>query len=235
MDMISTYNRRKRKLICLLSLLSISLPGCSAEYFSRSKGDGGSAALDTLYTIESLLAHRDENEDPELYLYRHSATQGLIIDFYSRVTGDMAVTFPVLTHAEKNNITPSLAFSLAWAESRYRIRAINRNANSIDRGLFQLNSRTFPMLEEGDFYNPEINAHHGLTHLRFCLNEGGSEIVALAMYNAGTHGVIRGTPYSTLKYVAKVIGYKENLEEKFQREVLRADRVVAQSGVAGDS
>jgi len=230
-----TYIKRKRKLICLLSLLSIALLGCSVEYFSRSEGDGGSAAIDTPYTIESLLTQRDENEDLELYLYRHSATKGIVIDFYSTVTGDMAVTLPILTHAEKNNITPSLAFSLAWAESRYKIRAVNRNAGSIDRGLFQLNSRTFPVLEEGDFYNPEINARHGLAHLRFCLNEGKSEIVALAMYNAGTYGVIRGTPYSTLKYVAQLMEYKENLEDKFQREVLRADRVVTLSGIAGDS
>ena len=235
MDMIGTHNKRKRKLIFLLSLLSIALLGCSAEYFGRSEGDGESDALDTLYTIESLLAQRDENEDLELYLYRHSATKGIIIDFYSKVTGDMAVTLPILTHAEKNNITPSLAFSLAWAESRYKIRAVNRNVGSIDRGLFQLNSRTFPVLEEGDFYNPEVNAHHGLAHLRFCLNEGESEIVALAMYNAGTYGVIRGTPYSTLKYVAQVMEYKENLEDKFQREVLRVDRVVTLSWVAGDS
>jgi hypothetical protein len=232
---ISTYKKRKRKLTCLLSLLSIALLGCYPEYFSRSQGDGGSAAIDTLYTIESLLAQRDENEDLELYLYRHSATKGIIIDFYSKVTGDMAVALPILSHAEKNNITPSLAFSLAWAESRYKITAVNQNAGSIDRGLFQLNSRTFPVLAEGDFYNPEINARHGLMHLRFCLNEGKSEIVALAMYNAGTYGVIRGTPYSTLKYVAQVMEYKENLEEKFQREVLRADRVVTLSGVAGDS
>ena len=61
------------------------------------------------------------------------------------------------------------------------------------------------------------------------------EIVALAMYNAGTYGVIRGTPYSTLKYVAQVMEYKENLEDKFQREVLRVDRVVTLSWVAGDS
>ena len=235
MDMISTYNKRKRRLICLLSLVSIALLGCSAEYFSRSEGDGGSAALDTLYTIESLLAQRDENEDLGLYLYRHSKTEGIIIDFYSKVTGDMAVTLPILTYAEKNNITLSLAFSLAWVESRYKNRAVNRNADSIDRGLFQLNSKTFPVLEEGDFYNPEINARHGLAHLRFCLNEGKSEIVALAMYNAGTYGVIRGTPYSTLKYVAQVIEYKENLKDKFQREVLRADRVVTLSEVAGDS
>ncbi len=236
--MIKISYKRKWKLIPLLSLITIALIGCvllQTEYFSRSEENEESAALDTLHTIESLLAQRDENEDPELYLYRHSATKGIIIDFYSKVTGDMAVTLPVLTHAEKNNISPSLAFSLAWAESRYKIRAFNRNANSVDRGLFQLNSKTFPVLEEGDFYNPEINARHGLAHLRFCLNEGKSEIVALAMYNAGTYGVIRGTPYSTLKYVAQVIEYKENIEEKFQREMLKANRVVTLSRISGDS
>lgn len=233
--MIKISYKRKCKLIPLLSLITIALVGCPTEYFSRSEGNGESAALETLYTIESLLAQRDENEDLELYLYRHSATQSLIIDFYSKVTGDMAVTLPVLTHAEKNNISPSLAFSLVWAESRYKIKAFNRNANSVDRGLFQLNSKTFPVLEEGDFYNPEINARHGLAHLRFCLNEGKSEIVALAMYNAGTYGVIRGTPYSTLKYVAQVIEYKENIEEKFQREMLKANRVVTLNGIAADS
>jgi hypothetical protein len=53
--------------------------------------------------------------------------------------------------------------------------------------------------------------------LRFCLNEGKSELVALAMYNAGTRGVRTGTPYTTLTYVAKVLEQREHFEEQFER------------------
>jgi soluble lytic murein transglycosylase-like protein len=106
---------------------------------------------------------------------------------------------------------------LAWAESSFHVRALNRNSNSIDRGLFQLNSRTFPYLGEEQFYNPWINAEYGLAHFRYCLETGKSEVVALAMYNAGISGVRRGTPYSTLHYVAKILDKEESLFESFEK------------------
>jgi len=105
----------------------------------------------------------------------------------------------------------------------------------VDRGLFQLNSRTFAFLSEEQLYTPEINARYGLSHLRFCLDEGETELVALAMYNAGATRVRRGTPYSTLNHVAKIMEYRADLEGSFQEMLTDPGRIAAAMSPAGDS
>lgn len=162
-------------------------------------------------------------DDVELALYRNSATRPAVEWFYTRVTGSRATALAILAESDRNDIPPSLAFSLAYAESRYNVRAINTNANrSIDRGLFQLNNRTFTNLSEADFFDPEVNARHGLSHLRFCIGAAGNTVSALAMYNAGTTKVRSdNTPRTTLSYIGKIMGYKQNIEELFANEVLR--------------
>ena len=110
--------------------------------------------------------------------------------------------------------------SLAWEESRYQIKAVNKNASSIDRGLFQLNNKAFPKLTEKDFFNPETNARNGLNHLRYCIDLSGNEIAALAMYNAGTTKVRNNnTPKRTLDYVSRILNYKDGLETLFMQQV----------------
>ena len=98
---------------------------------------------------------------------------------------------------------------------------MNSNVNtSIDRGLFQLNSNSFPELTEADFFDPYISAKYGMSHLKFCLNSAGNEVSALAMYNAGT-GRVRSnkTPQSTLNYIGKIMTYQKMLESLFADEV----------------
>jgi len=168
-------------------------------------------------TISFLLSEKPEEVDPGLYLYRNKLTRSIVETFYTRVTADWEITRAILTAADANDISLPLAFSLAWAESSYRVRALNRNVNSVDRGLFQLNSRTFPNLEEEQFYDPEINSEHGLAHFRYCLETGKNEVVALAMYNAGVNRVRRGTPYSTLRYVARILDKERELMESFEQ------------------
>jgi soluble lytic murein transglycosylase-like protein len=116
-----------------------------------------------------------------------------------------------------------MAFALCWEESRYTVRAVNRkNSNqSIDRGLFQLNCCSFPDLQEEDFFNPHTNAYYAMAHLRWCLSTGGSEVAALAMYNAGTNRVhTGGTPKKTLDYVSRILDYQQSVEALFQTECL---------------
>lgn len=100
--------------------------------------------------------------------------------------------------------------------------AVNKNKNaSIDRGLFQLNNRSFPQLAEEEFFDPAVSAKYGMAHLRFCLNVAGNEVSALAMYNAGTTKVrSNNTPQSTLNYVGKIMAYQEKLDRLFADEVL---------------
>lgn len=164
-----------------------------------------------------------KGDDVGLALYRDLTTRPSVEWFYARVTGSRAVAQAILAECDKNEIAPSLAFSLAYMESRYDAKAVNTNKNkSIDRGLFQLNSNTFAKLSEADFFDPAVNARHGLAHLRFCMGVAGNTVSALAMYNAGATRVRQdSTPQTTLSYIGKIMGYKQNIEKLFADEVLR--------------
>ncbi len=163
----------------------------------------------------------NSSEDSGLTLYRQSFSRGAVEKFYSCIARNKDVALAILSEADKNDIPLSLAFALAYTESRYNPEAVNNNVNtSIDRGLFQLNSNSFPELTEADFFDPYISAKYGMSHLKFCLSSAGNEVSALAMYNAGT-GRVRSnkTPQSTLNYVGKIMTYQKMLESLFADEV----------------
>ncbi len=179
---------------------------------------------------EVLLEESDEEESKKLIsvtelsfeLYRSPKTRLAVEWFYSDLTGNRSVSLAILKNAEKFNIPFPLAFSLAHAESRYKVRAYNVNTNgSVDRGLFQLNSSSFPYLTEEEFFNADTSSYYGLSHLNYCMSLGKNEIVALAMYNAG-QGRVKGsgTPFSTLNYIYSIESYKEKIEQNFTLEVL---------------
>ena len=172
--------------------------------------------------------------DVGLELYRSLPTRTAVEWFYTNVTGDMDVALAILREADKNNIPLSLAFSLAYTESRYKPRALNKNTNaSIDRGVFQLNNKSFPALVEADFYDPYVSAKYGLSHLRFCLDTAGNEVSALAMYNAGTNRVRNnGTPQTTLNYISKIQTYSQGLDNLFESEVVAVYTRIGDSAIA---
>ena len=167
-------------------------------------------------------AARIKTGDNGLSLYRQPNSRAAVEWFYLHVTGNRATAMAILEEAEKNDIPLSLAFALAYTESHYNVNAVNKNRNSsIDRGLFQLNNRSFPQLKEEDFFNPAISAKYGMSHLRFCMNVAGNEVAALAMYNAGTNKVrADSTPQVTLNYVGKIMAYQDKLDRLFADEVL---------------
>ena len=168
-----------------------------------------------------VVEHKSQKTDLGLELYRSPVSRSSVVWFYNQITGNEDVTLAILTSAEANNIPLSLAFALAYTESRYKVTAVNSNTNkSIDRGLFQLNNRSFPSLSEQDFFDPYISAKYGMSHLRFCLDTAGNEVSALAMYNAGTTKVRSNkTPQVTLNYVSNIMGYKEGLDVLFNTQV----------------
>ena len=150
--------------------------------------------------------------------FRRQETRDFAIDFFAEICPSREIAEIILTYADMYNIPPALALALAWEESRLNPRAVNTaNRNgSIDRGLFQLNNRTFPFLDVQAFFNPRVSAKYGMSHLRFCLDTGGSEIAALAMYNAGTGRVnSSGTPRSTLDYTSRILENRRKIENRF--------------------
>lgn len=161
-------------------------------------------------------------DDRGLALYRQPKTRPAVEWFYTHVTGSREVSLAILENADKNDIPLSMAFALAYGESNYKPTAVNKNGNdTIDRGLFQLNNASFPRLSEEEFFNPQISAKYGMSHLRFCLDVAGNDVTALAMYNAGTNRVKNNsTPRSTLNYVGKIERYRSSLDNMFSAEIL---------------
>ena len=112
-------------------------------------------------------------------------------------------------------IETTLLLAIMRIESGFNPRAINHNKNgSIDRGLCQLNSNTFPNLKVKDFYNAEVNIKHGVGFLDWCLKKSKKNTVkALAFYNAGIGAVKKQkVGERTLNYINLVMKKKRDYD-----------------------
>ncbi|MDR1655408.1 MAG: lytic transglycosylase domain-containing protein [Treponema sp.] len=166
-----------------------------------------------------IFIEKQDRADIVLAAWQDYSNRNHVLEFFSALCGSPETARAILVSAEYFDISPGLAFALCWEESRYKPAAINRrnNDHSVDRGLFQLNSGSFPKLSEEDIFKPEVNAWYGLSHLRWCLDTGGSELVALAMYNAGTGRVNSGgAPRRTLDYAVRILENRGRIEACFQ-------------------
>jgi len=162
---------------------------------------------------------KPEHQDYILELYRNPQAQVRVIAFFADICASLEIAEIILSNADSFDISPALAVALAWEESHLDPRAVNtkNRDESVDRGLFQLNNRSFPRLEIQAFFNPHVNARFGLGHLRHCLDVGGSEIAALAMYNAGASRVkSSGTPKTTLDYISRIMENRWEIENRFR-------------------
>ena len=87
------------------------------------------------HITEASFERINSNEDSGLSLYRQSFSRGAVEKFYSCIARNKDVALAILSEADKNDIPLSLAFALAYTESRYNPEAVNNNVNSsIDRG-----------------------------------------------------------------------------------------------------
>ena len=156
--------------------------------------------------------------------YEHPLTHQSVIDFFVAITASERIALPIIYHAEQYNVPIDLMFALSWVESSYRPYAVNHNRTSADRGLFQLNSKTFYHLDIDEFFHPDINALHAAQHLRYCLDKAKGDVpTALAIYNAGLGRVIRNTiPEITKVYRARIIEYRAQLVRQFYAYINRS-------------
>jgi soluble lytic murein transglycosylase-like protein len=170
-----------------------------------------------------------ERQDFILELYRDPRSEDRVVDFFAEICASRDIAEVILANAEMYDIPPALAVALAWEESRFDPHAVNtkNRDQSIDRGLFQLNDRSFPRLEIQSFFNPWTNARYGMNHLRYCLDTGGSEIAALAMYNAGAGRVnSSGTPRSTLDYISRIMNNRSEIEGLFHEREAQVEEEI---------
>lgn len=156
--------------------------------------------------------------------YLDPRTRPAVLAFFASLTASEEISEIILDAATERNLPPALVFALVHEESRFNPRAVNRNSQTVDRGLFQLNSASFPKLSLEDFFDPKTNARYGTAHLAYCLEQGGNEVAALAVYNAGYGRVNKtGTPRATLDYIHRALNYRSNLEALFEAQVVAKD------------
>ncbi|HKK48591.1 MAG TPA: transglycosylase SLT domain-containing protein [Alkalispirochaeta sp.] len=186
--------------------------------FSWDSGPNGPLSPADYANVLNLL----ESDRPMLALYREDVTHQAVVDFFVELTGSEEIAMPILYHANREHLSLSLVFALSWVESRYSPVAVNRNATSVDRGLFQLNSRTFRDLSEDDFFHPDVNARHGTEYLTWCMEHTNSDMEAVSCYNAGLTRVRAGrTPQSTLIYADRIKEFRSVIERRFRTYILR--------------
>lgn len=162
-----------------------------------------------------------DEEKPMLALFREDLTHDAVVDYFVHLTGSPDIALPILYHADRENISVSLAFSLVWVESRFTPTAVNENSTSVDRGLFQLNSRTFADLSEEDFFHPDVNSQYGIEYLSWCIRYTPDEQSALVAYNAGLSRAVRGiVPQTTRAYIGQIFDYRRGIEDDFRRYIL---------------
>ncbi len=161
---------------------------------------------------DSLAEDTSELDD----IYADPKYRVFVLDFFTHQTGSAEIADLILRETEEHDLPVSLTFALAYVESRFDPYAVNYNKHSIDRGVFQLNNRSFPELREDQFFDPKVNVAHGIAYLKYCLERGENHVTALAMYNAGPRRVSeQGAPLMTLQYINKILKYREQLQQDF--------------------
>ena len=152
-------------------------------------------------------------KDALLSLYRHPQLRFFVEDYYSQLTGDRSVAQVILETCDELELDPSLGFALAWNESHFNPRAVSYNDTTVDRGLFQLNSRSFSGLDRKTVFDPRANAVRGLSYYKNALAKLGSEEKALGYYNSGV-GLAsdRPLPRSTRAYVRKILADRDRMD-----------------------
>ena len=139
----------------------------------------------------------------------------LAIGFYSQLAQSNEIATHVISQCLKYDVPVDLAFAIAAHESGFNPDAVKKNINSsgdivsIDRGLFQLNSKTFPNV---DWFNPKQNATYGIKYLRNRYEVAGSWEGAILLYNAGLYSNLGP---STFAYMKKVLLIEKLIDEEY--------------------
>jgi hypothetical protein len=210
------------------SLLLCAVVAADTSIFSKDyaaiiiRGDLGEDIEDSNF----FLAVTERAPDPIIEYYRRSEYKNWVIDFFTDICSNKEISQVILMNADEFDVPAALAFALSWEESRFNPRAVSRpnRDGSIDRGLFQLNNRSFPNLDPLAYFNVRYNTRYGISHLRYCLDIGGSEVSALAMYNAGTGRVSStGAPKVTLNYISRILENKSKIESRFHTMLMKEE------------
>lgn len=150
--------------------------------------------------------------------------------FYMQLTrNNYRVVSAIYQYSE--GLNKDFLFALAEHESGFCYNSTNENVDkrtgrvvSTDRGIFQLNSRSYPGLTTEEFYQIELNVMYGIQHIRgeLAYNKGNAR-KALWSYNAG-RSRLNAPPEITIRYANIILARTQALRvarETFVQEKLK--------------
>lgn len=172
--------------IVLLTLLTAKLPGPQRQYEEITN-----PLLLQLRAITRPLPERKERA------------------FYLSLINDKKIVDELYKY--KGLIDLDLLAALIWSESRFKPTALNKNKTtagvikSVDSGLLQLNSASYPNHSLEELQKIETNIALGVQHFqKDLLFFKGDVKKALQAFNAGRTGVLKNPKISSI-YAKKVI------------------------------
>ena len=139
--------------------------------------------------------------------------QELERQYYASLTGDIKIVDSIIAY-NRGRMPLDLLFAMIERESRFNMYATNTNVDdetgeilSVDRGLFQLNSLSYPDMVESDFFNLDINIPTGIGHIVGDYVWADKNLkMALYAYNAGRTKVEDNrVPRSTYEYAEYIV------------------------------
>jgi hypothetical protein len=182
-------------------------------------------------SIEEYLLQREDLQVPTHTIEKDKAylqaiqQQQVIFDYYSGIVGCENIVYLVLHAAREYGVVDiDILFALMWKESMFLPTAVNRNATSIDRGLFQLNSNVYYAYPAEQFFDIEWNIRTGVRHYAIELQVAhGDHRIALHAYNAGRSRRYSPPP-TTRAYATEILNRASKYQE--ERELLIAFRPI---------
>lgn len=177
-------------LVVIIVTLMFSLTSAASSLYTTPEAPVYSASVDPALDIEALTE-----------AYRQDALRV----FYRDIAGQR-IADAVLAAAQEYGIEDEeILFALMWKESRFQHQAVNYNSTSVDRGLYQLNSLTYPQYTDEHFFDVEWNIRMGVRHYAIELDVvDGNHQYALHAYNAG-RARRYNPPRSTQIYARRIL------------------------------
>ena len=143
-------------------------------------------------------------------------TSESMLKFYDKITRNRKITKAIISNAIEWKVPINFAFAMARKESEFNLTCQNYNAwnDSWDRGLFQLNDKSFT-LSEDECFDPDINSHNGLKYFHEQLTTFNNSYTAMLAYNWGPNRVRAGKtpPPRVVNYVKDIKNYEKEYNE----------------------
>jgi soluble lytic murein transglycosylase-like protein len=122
-----------------------------------------------------------------------AANMDKAIEFYQDLTHNKTITKIIINEAIKRHLPINFVMAVVFNESAFDPNAENYNLETVDRGLFQLNSGSFPDLTYSEIFDIRRNVYEGCLYLRALYDQyNENPILTVYAFNAGMGKIASG-------------------------------------------